>query len=241
MKTLCVVSMSGGLDSTTLAFKALSEGYDILPININYGQKNIVEMKAFQNIINFLNESQYQNNVLDPIVLDASEFIKPVIEHWQKQRDEGTIKKSTDMEFYTPSRNLFFMSVASMIGEIIALDKYDAIKVGLGIHKHQTYSRDYWDITPQFAKTFDALLSLNDCANIEIYAPYVNKYKSAIVSDAVGSLNVPWEYTWTCYNPIIENDVARPCGICEACVERQQAGENAGVSNINSYSIVIKD
>ena len=255
MKTLCVVSMSGGLDSTTLAFRALSEleNCDILPININYGQKNIVEMKAFKNIIDYMqNDSLYKNNIMDPIILDVNQFMKPVISQWQKQRDSGSIKDITEMEFYTPSRNLFFTAIASMIGEIIALNNYDEIKIGIGIHKHETYSRNYWDITPQFAKTFDALLSLNDCANIEIYSPYVNKFKSDIVADAI-RMSVPWELTWTCYNPIvtelkdIEPDAnshpfkVSPCNKCEACIERKNAGAKQGFPEINDYVIYLKE
>jgi 7-cyano-7-deazaguanine synthase in queuosine biosynthesis len=50
MDKLCVISMSGGLDSSTLAFKAIEDGFTILPININYGQKNAVEQHSFENI-----------------------------------------------------------------------------------------------------------------------------------------------------------------------------------------------
>jgi 7-cyano-7-deazaguanine synthase len=245
--------MSGGLDSTTLAFKALSEGFDILPVNINYGQKNIVELKAFQNIMDYLkNQPLYKNSVLDPIILDAESFLKPVISNWQKQRDTGKIKENTQMEFYTPSRNLLFTAIASMVGEIIALNKYTNIKVGIGIHKHKTYDRNYWDITPQFAKTFDALLALNDCAEIEIFAPYVNKFKSEIVKDVL-KMNVPWKLTWTCYDPIITKlkDIepdssskhfkATPCLKCEACKERQESGRVNDFLNINNYELFLTE
>jgi 7-cyano-7-deazaguanine synthase len=240
MKTLCVVSMSGGLDSTTLAFKALSEGYTILPVNINYGQKNIVEMTAFKNIINYLQtQPLYKKNILEPIVLDMDSFMKPVLSSWQEMRDSGQMKEKTNLEFYTPSRNLLFSSLATVIGEIIALGlDYNKIKIGLGIHKHTMYDRDYWDIKPQFAKTFDALLALNDCADIELYAPYANKFKKDIIEDAY-KMNVPWELTWTCYDPIIENNIAKPCQKCEACIERQKAGDEGGIPSINEYFITL--
>ena len=37
MKAVCLIS--GGMDSSTLAYLAKSEGYDILAIHANYGQR----------------------------------------------------------------------------------------------------------------------------------------------------------------------------------------------------------
>ena len=42
MKKIVIVSHSGGLDSSVLIAKAISMGYDVQPINFNYGQKNLV-------------------------------------------------------------------------------------------------------------------------------------------------------------------------------------------------------
>ena len=78
-----------------------------------------------------------------------------------------------------------------------------------------------------------------------MYAPYANSYKKDIVSDAI-KLNVPIFSTWTCYDPqtiVLEEDKIRnkqyveyqPCLICEACIERQKAGEEANFPNINNY------
>jgi 7-cyano-7-deazaguanine synthase len=244
--------MSGGLDSTTLAFRAIADGYIIQPININYGQKNIVEMNAFKNIMGYLRSQKlYQGTFLEPITLDVGSFMKPVIDRWKENRDNGIMKEKTEMEFYTPSRNLLFSSIAAVVGEIIAIDNnFTEIAVGLGIHKHATYDRDYWDIKKSFAKAFDTILALNDCVDINLYAPYANKFKEEIVRDAY-KMDVPFELTWTCYDPIItelrpveeaDPDViyykAEPCRKCEACYERQLAGDNArvGVSEtINKY------
>ena len=229
--------MSGGLDSATLAWKALSQRFDILPININYGQKNIAEAAAFKNLIREI-KNRKPKQLLNPIELNLIHFMEPIIKNWQELRDNNTIKNQTQMEFYTPSRNLLFVSIASMVGEIIAINNYDEVKIGIGIHKHKTYSRDYWDITPNFAHTFNNVLKLNNCQKIEIYSPYVNKYKKDIIKDCV-ELGVPWEKTWTCYNPVYSDDKKEisPCQKCEACIERESAGIEAGIPDINKYKI----
>ncbi len=245
MNKLCVISMSGGLDSTTLAYKALNDGYKILPINIKYGQKNSVEETAFDEIIYQIKED-FPGKIIDTIHLNLEEMARTTFETYQKIRDSHVVKDKTEMEYYTPSRNLVFSTLAAMVGEIVALaDNVSEIKIGLGIHQHTQYDRDYWDITPEFVKRLNYLFELNDCIKVSMYAPYADQTKADIVKDAV-KMEVPIFLTWTCYNPIKEileeNPTQRmnfveylPCLKCEACVERQKAGDEADMPNINSY------
>jgi len=243
IKKLCVISMSGGLDSTTLAMKALEDGYTVLPINIRYGQKNEVELRAFSEIFHFFRRN-FNDQILDPVHLDLQEMAKQSLELYKKTRDSLKVKQTTGHEFYTPSRNLVFTTLAAMIGEIVAIaSDLNEVKIGLGIHAHtDIYSRDYWDITPKFVEKLNEVFALNDSIDIKIYAPYANVLKSEIVSEAI-RLGIPYEKTWTCYSPIKTEMIGgtryKPCLTCEACRERQKAGEEAGINNINYYSLTL--
>lgn len=239
--------MSGGLDSTTLAYRAISEGYVIQPINIFYGQKNAVEMQAFENLKNKM-KAEFPDNFLEPMIVDLTAVMKSSIELWGKERDRGGVKAATDMEFYTPSRNLLFTTIAAMVGEISAMASGKTeVAIGLGIHKHTQYDRDYWDITPEFVERMNRVFELNDCMQVSMFAPYVDNTKDEIVKDAI-KLGVPYKETWTCYNPVQKikdffgSSVIqyKPCLKCEACVERRAAGEKAGATDINSYSLNVK-
>jgi len=243
MNKLCVISMSGGLDSSTLAMKAIEDGYTILPININYGQKNEVEQQAFNNIYEWFFKRNFPDEVLEPIDVDLTAVMKTSLETWQKLRDNGTMAAQTDMEFYTPSRNLLFTTMAAVIGEVAALATGQTeLKIGLGIHKHTEYDRDYWDITPAFIEKLNEVFALNDCMRVSMYAPYAEETKDKIVEDTI-RLHVPYKMTWTCYDPVIDQrdngKVYKPCLKCEACIERQTAGNKADVPDINQYSTVI--
>ncbi len=243
MNKLCVISMSGGLDSSTLAMKAIEDGYTILPININYGQKNEVEQQSFRNIWKWFFTGNFSDLVLEPIEIDLTTVMKTSLETWQKLRDNGTMSSQTDMEFYTPSRNLLFTTMAAVIGEVAALaTSRTELKIGLGIHKHTEYDRDYWDITPEFINKLNAVFSLNDCMDVSMYSPYANETKASIVRDAI-RLKVPYLMTWTCYDPQIDQRdngiVYKPCLKCEACIERETAGKEAGVIDINKYNLTI--
>ncbi len=239
MEKLCVINMSGGIDSATLAYKAIEDGYTILPINVNYGQKNIVEQAAFEKVYKEIKKT-FISKVLDPIIIDLNLIIGPILKSWANARDSGDMLERTGHEFYTPSRNLLFSVFAAHVGEVLANQKsLGEIKIGLGVHKHSSeiYKKgDYWDISPEFVTKLNDLFKLNDCIGVSMYAPYASKTKDEIVKDAV-RLGVPYRQTWTCYNPIQVGNIYMPCHVCEACIERQKAGDRAGVKDINDYDL----
>lgn len=244
MKKLCVVNSSGGLDSTTLLARALSEGYVVLPVTYIYGQKNIIENTAQKAVINHY-KKRYPETLMDTVTIDFTQAIGASIDTFKKNRDNGETKEKTKMEYYMPSRNLLFLATSAVIGEILSLDEdYSELYLGLGIHKHsEIYKRDYWDISPSFAEKFQQLVTLNDNVKVQVYSPYADKYKSEIVKDSV-ELGVPIHLTWTCYNPVSTDDKTfRPCLTCEACLERStQAFEydHQVEAFINNYSVTLE-
>mgnify|MGYP003593242693 CR=1 FL=1 len=200
---LMVISMSGGLDSSTLAARALAEGYLVLPVNFYYGQVNEVEIQAQRPIVQQLKMVYGYDKVLNSVHINLSYSLGDAIHNWQKNRDIGKYNDDLALEYYMPSRNLLFMSLAAVLGEIVAKDmpEVNELLLGLGIHKHSdVYARDYWDITPEFASRLQSLLSLNDAIKVSLYAPYANGYKKDIVLDSI-KYGVRYDYTWTCYSP----------------------------------------
>ena len=245
MKRLVVVSMSGGLDSTTLCAKALAEGNMVLPVNFSYGQKNVCEIIA-QNKLHKHFKFIYGDKILETVNIDLTTSIKDAVAMWQENRDNGSLEAKTELGYYMPSRNLVFMAISAVIGEIIALDSsIEHISLGLGIHKHSdVYARDYWDISPEFAKRLTHLLELNDVVKVDVYAPYADVYKKGIIEDTI-RLKVPYDMTWTCYDPIrdLESEITKyvPCLECEACKEREiQAIGTLLEGKINQYCLTIK-
>jgi len=243
---LCVISMSGGLDSTTLAYKAISDGYTVLPINIDYSQKNLVEKMAFQDIYEEI-KSSFPDQILEPVHINLNSIMKTTLDLYTNLRDNKIVASNTGLEYYTPSRNLLFTTIAAVIGEVAAMAKeIKELRIGLGVHKHLEY-KNYWDITPEFVKRVNKVLKLNDAIKVRMYAPYVELTKEDIIQDAI-NLKVPVLLTWTCYDPqetILEVNREHmrvfsefhPCEKCEACVERQKAGNKVGLSDINAYVI----
>ena len=238
MRKVVVISMSGGLDSATLVARALNEGFTVVPINFVYGQKHSIE-RVFQRKLFEHYRKEFGARIEDVISIDLTQFNRSMTDIYKSLRDQGKIGETTQLEFYVPSRNLLFSSISAQIAETYAIaNNLDSIMIGLGIHRHTEY-RNYWDITPDFAERLQNLLYLNDAVEIALYVPYVDSTKTDIIKDAV-KYNVPYYKTWTCYDPKatpIGNDLYRiePCKICEACVEREKGGKEAGIEDINDY------
>jgi 7-cyano-7-deazaguanine synthase len=57
-----VVSLSGGMDSSTLLLRCLKEYDTVTAISFNYGQKHRVELERAQSLVNYIN-SEVKNSI----------------------------------------------------------------------------------------------------------------------------------------------------------------------------------
>lgn len=71
---------------------------------------------------------------------------------------------------------------------------------------------------------------------VTIATPFVEWTKSDIVKYMLGK-NIPYELTWTCYEPQINEKYYVPWKVCQACIERENAGIKNNLSSINKYMI----
>lgn len=231
------LAISGGLDSTTLMGYMLENEYIVQPINFNYGQENVVEMKAQDNVIKYFQERYGKGKVLDTIKLDLIPIMDPIQEIISNFRKNGFNNKELDesnLKHYFPNRNLLFSSIAGVFAETLAY--FNGLKettICIWIHKHTTY-KPYWDITSDFAKAVQNVVNLNDAMKVNVVTPFVEWTKSDIVSYMIEK-EIPYELTWTCYEPQINGEYYVPCKVCQACIERENAGVENKVKNINEY------
>ena len=59
----CVVSLSGGMDSSTLLLRAIEEYDTVTGISFDYGQKHRVELERAQQLVDYINSSDaYQGH-----------------------------------------------------------------------------------------------------------------------------------------------------------------------------------
>jgi 7-cyano-7-deazaguanine synthase len=68
--------------------------------------------------------------------------------------------------------------------------------------------------------------------NIEIVTPLIAMHKAEIVTLGL-ELGAPFDLTWSCYS---RED--RACGVCDSCVLRLRAFQQAGVPDPIAYEAV---
>ena len=55
MAKQAVLSLSGGMDSSTLLLRLLADGYEVTALSFDYGQKHKVELERAKALVQYLN------------------------------------------------------------------------------------------------------------------------------------------------------------------------------------------
>jgi 7-cyano-7-deazaguanine synthase len=199
-KALCI--LSGGMDSTTTTYIAKKEGYEIVAIHFNYGQRTQTkELLSFENICKEL-------DIKNKYVIDL-DFFKQI---GANALTDKNIKVPTNglqegiPITYVPFRNGIFLSIAGAIAE-----KENCEIIYIGVVEED--SSGYPDCRENFIKTMEKALNLGtrDETNIKIKTPLIHLKKEDIVKKAI-EVGVKLELTWSCY----QNE-EKACGVCDSC------------------------
>lgn len=202
-----VVIMSGGLDSTTLLYWVIKEGYEPHVLSFDYGQRHRKELdfaektcgklKVHHKIVDLRSVGELlQGSAL------TSEAVEVPEEHYTHESQKATV---------VPNRNAIMLNIA--VGYAISIG---ADKVFYAAHYNDRAI--YPDCRWEFVESQNITAKLaNDAPRLEIVAPFVHKTKAEIVRLGAG-LGVPFNETWSCYK-----GGERPCGVCGTCRERIEA------------------
>jgi len=208
----CVCIISGGMDSALAAKIAEKEGYEIIAVHFNYGQRTEAkELVCFRNVAASLN------------VLKSYELDLPFFEHIGASAltDKSIEVPTCGIEegvpsTYVPFRNGIFLSIAAAIGE-----KHGAEALFIGVVEED--SSGYPDCRKSYIEQMQKAINLGTKkeTNLEIKMPLVALKKSQIVQKSF-KLGVPLEHTWSCYK-----EEEKACGLCDSCRLRLKGFEEA--------------
>ncbi len=214
-----VVILSGGMDSSTAAYIAKKEGYKIVAVHFNYGQRTQKkELQAFRAIAKSLDAFTYEIDLPFFKTIGASALVDVSID----VPTEG-IKPGIPVT-YVPFRNGIFLSIAAAIAE-----KEGAKAIYIGVVEED--SSGYPDCRESFIEAMERAINLGtkDETKIAIKTPLIHLKKEDIVAKAL-ELGVPLELTWSCYQ---NEDEA--CGVCDSCRLRLKGFEKAGEKDKIAY------
>lgn len=199
-KAICI--LSGGMDSTLSSYIAKEEGYEIIAVHFNYGQRTEhKELECFRNICIELNvKEKYEINIPFFTQIGASALTDLSIEIPTNGIEAGVPLT------YVPFRNGIFLSIATAIAE-----KHLATAIYIGVVQED--GSGYPDCTDNFISKMESVSNEGTKKEtlITIKTPLVHMTKKEIVKKAL-EMNVPLQYTWSCYKNEVE-----ACGVCDSC------------------------
>jgi 7-cyano-7-deazaguanine synthase len=217
-KAICI--LSGGMDSTLSSYIAKKDGFEIIAVHFNYGQRTQNrELKAFRDICNELDiKSKYEIDIPFFTQIGANALTDMSIDV-----PTGGLEAGVPIT-YVPFRNGIFLAITAAIAE-----KEGATAMYMGVVQED--SSGYPDCTEEFIQDMKKAINqgTKEDTKIEIITPLVHLSKAQIVQEAM-KLNVPLELTWSCYK---EEEEA--CGVCDSCRLRLNGFEQAGKKDPIKY------
>lgn len=206
------------MDSTTLIYHMLAEGYEVRCLGVNYGQRHKKELVSASAICGALG--------IEFLVADLSSITPLLTGSALTSPDiavpEGHYAEESMKQTVVPNRNMILLSLA--IGWAVST-KSDYVAYAAHSGDHAIYP----DCRSEFASIMDQAAQLCDWHRVRLYRPFVDMTKADIVCRGV-QLGVPYENTWSCYK-----GGKMHCGRCGTCVERREAFILAGVPDPTEY------
>jgi len=215
-KEKCVVLLSGGPDSTVVAYWARKQGYEVNCLSFKYGQIAEKETKQATLISKRLNA---------PITVIDLNNLREIFMGVTSLCDRNiALTSEFSQPIVVPFRNAIFLSIAVSYAVGIG-----AAKIFYGAQASD--AKNYPDCRQEFYKSLEQTAQLGTETNIEIEAPFCGIPKSDLLK--IGkSLDVPFDLTWSCY---LDNE--KHCGKCESCLNRKEAFKEGGIVDSTQYEL----
>jgi 7-cyano-7-deazaguanine synthase len=218
-----VVLLSGGMDSAVAGAWARSEGFALVTLSVDYGQRQRPELKASRKLSRWLGALEHVVLRVDLRAVGGSALT-----------DDIDVPKTGVVPgvpvTYVPARNTLLLALALGLAEARSAEA-----IVLGINRID--GSGYPDCRPEFLEAFRRLAAVATKAGTEgraprLLAPLLDLPKSGIVSLGA-KLGVPFRETLSCYDP---TPAGGACGACDSCRLRRRGFEEAKVADPTRYA-----
>ena len=252
MKKQAVLSLSGGMDSSSLLLHLLANGYEVTALGFDYGQKHKVELERAKDLVAYLNANRlthtdHAQNGFEEIYptvrhqiikLDGlSQLLNSTLVEGGKDVPEGHYEQDNMKDTVVPNRNKIFSSLIQAVALSIATRPINEdcsigqeVAIAMGIHAgdHAIYP----DCRQEFRDAdFDAFIIGNWSAElVSVYTPYLEVNKFEILEDGLKAceqlgldFDEVYKRTNTSYKPMQHQNVWYSDYKSAASVERIEA------------------
>jgi 7-cyano-7-deazaguanine synthase len=192
MKKQAVLSLSGGMDSSTLLLHLLANDYDVTALSFDYGQKHHVELERAQSLVAYVNEKNcgcggkeiYGNVNHQVIRLDGlTQLLNSALVEGGWDVPEGHYEQDNMKDTVVPNRNKIFASLIQAVALSVAVKNDTECVIAMGIHAgdHAIYP----DCRQEFRDAdFEAFKIGNwESERVSHYTPYLEVNKFDILKD----------------------------------------------------------
>ena len=180
-----VISLSGGMDSSTVLLRLLTEGYQVTAISFDYGQKHNVELQRAGELVEYLNQNGYKGRIRrqNITLLGLKDMINSNLVQGGDDVPEGHYEEENMKDTVVPNRNKMFSSIIQSVALSIANEMDCEVKIAMGIHAgdHAIYP----DCRQEFRDAdYNAFIEGNwDADRVTYYTPYLEGDKFDILKD----------------------------------------------------------
>jgi 7-cyano-7-deazaguanine synthase len=187
-----VVSLSGGMDSSTLLLRCLKEYDSVTAISFDYGQKHRVELERAQSLVDYINVTcptdencfngckvNYRQIQLNGLV----DLLDSALVTGGEDVPEGHYAEDNMKATVVPNRNKIFASITQAVALSVANRTGETCDIALGVHSgdHQIYP----DCTETFRDADDHAFRVGnwDAERVDYFTPYMEGNKFTILQD----------------------------------------------------------
>lgn len=178
-----VVSLSGGMDSSTLLLRALKEYDTVTGISFDYGQKHKVELERAQQLVDYLADGGYKVNYRQIKLDGLADLLDSALVDGGEDVPEGHYENDNMKETVVPNRNKIFASIVQAVALSVANRTGETCDIALGIHAgdHAVYP----DCRQEFRDADDAAFREGnwDADQVGYFTPYLELDKFGILQD----------------------------------------------------------
>jgi 7-cyano-7-deazaguanine synthase len=218
-----VVSLSGGMDSSTLLLRCLKEYDTVTALSFDYGQKHRVELERAQSLVNILNFQRlvegkskdaypminYRVITLDGLV----DLLNSALVTGGDEVPEGHYAEENMKATVVPNRNKIFASITQAVALSIADKTGEQCDIALGIHNGD--HAVYLDCRQEWRDADDHAFRIGNWGSEKVgyFTPYLEGDKFTILQDGevlCGELGLNFDEVYsrtnTSYKPVYVPD-----------------------------------
>ena len=178
-----VVSLSGGMDSSTLLLKALNEYDTVTALSFDYGQKHKVELQRAQSLVDYLNENGHKVTYKQIQLNGLVDLLDSALVEGGDDVPEGHYAEDNMKATVVPNRNKIFASITQAVALSVANRTEENTDIALGIHAgdHSVYP----DCRQEFRDADDEAFRLGnwEAERVNYWTPYLLGDKFTILQD----------------------------------------------------------